>query len=272
MRTLPFLIPILTKGGVVPPKVARALGTAMWGYDLTGGFRIGKLHQRLTKDEALAHLPTLPPDRLASAYLYYDARADDARLCLTVARTAAAHGATVATYTAVVALTKGADGRVDGAVVEADGERIEVRCRAVVNAAGVWTDEVRALDEGRDPDTLRPAKGIHLTVPWAKVQADIAAVIPVPKDRRSLFVVPWGEHDLRRHHRHRLRRPARRPAVHARRHRVRPAGAQRIAHDRHHRADILGTWAGLRPLVKSATTGRTADLSRRHRCTPRRAA
>ena len=98
VRTLPFMIPILTKGGVVPPKVARAFGSAMWGYDLTGGFRIGKLHQRLTKDEALAHLPTLTPDRLASAYLYYDARADDARLCLTVARTAAAHGAAVATY------------------------------------------------------------------------------------------------------------------------------------------------------------------------------
>ena len=60
VRTLPFLIPIFTKGGVVPPKVARALGTAMWGYDLTGGVRIGKLHKRLTADEALAHLPTLP--------------------------------------------------------------------------------------------------------------------------------------------------------------------------------------------------------------------
>ena len=68
-----------------------------------------------------------------------------------------------------------------------------MRCRAVVNATGVWADEVRALDEGHDPDSIRPAKGIHITVPWAKVQADIAAVIPVPKDRRSLFVVPWGE-------------------------------------------------------------------------------
>ena len=58
VRTLPFLIPILTKDGVVPPKVARAMGMAMWGYDLTGGARIGKVHQRLTKDEALAHLPT----------------------------------------------------------------------------------------------------------------------------------------------------------------------------------------------------------------------
>ena len=220
----------------MPPKVARALGSAMWGYDLTGGFRIGKLHQRLTKDEALAHLPTLHPDRLASVYLYYDARADDARLCLAVARTAAAHGATVATYTSLVALTKGADGRVNGAVVEADGERIEVRCRAVVNAAGVWTDEVRALDEGRHPDTLRPAKGIHLTLPWAMVQADIAAVLPVPKDRRSLFVVPWGEMVYVGTTDTDYDGPLDDPQCTPDDIDYVPAGAQRIADDRHHRA------------------------------------
>ncbi len=193
VRTLPFLIPILTKDGVVPPKVARAMGMAMWGYDLTGGARIGKVHQRLTKDEALAHLPTMPAERLASAYLYYDARADDARLCLAVARTAAAHGAAIATYATLRGLGKDSDGRVTSASVEADGERFDVRCRTVVNATGVWADEVRALDEGQDPDSIRPAKGIHITVPWSKVQADIAVVIPVPKDRRSLFIVPWGE-------------------------------------------------------------------------------
>ena len=71
----------------------------MWMYDLTGGVRIGKLHKRLSKAEALAHMPTMPADRLASAYLYYDAQADDARLTLTIARTAASHGAAVANYT-----------------------------------------------------------------------------------------------------------------------------------------------------------------------------
>src|SRR4051794_22279005 len=88
VRVIPFMIPILARGGVVNPKVARALGSAMWMYDLTGGARIGRLHERLDRDEALAHLPTMPADRLVSAYLYYDGRADDARLCLTVARTA----------------------------------------------------------------------------------------------------------------------------------------------------------------------------------------
>ena len=79
------------------------------------------------------------------------------------------------------------------AVVEADGRRFTVKAAVVVNAAGVWADDVRALDEGKHPDSIRPAKGVHITVPWEKVRNDIAVVIPVPKDKRSLFVVPWGE-------------------------------------------------------------------------------
>src|SRR5690606_36288894 len=70
---------------------------------------------------------------------------------------------------------------------------IDVRCSVIVNAGGVWCDEVRTLDEGADPDSIRPAKGIHITVPWEKVRNDIAVVVPVPKDKRAVFVVPWGE-------------------------------------------------------------------------------
>ena len=163
----------------------------MWMYDLTGGARIGKLHKRLKKAQAVAHMPTLPEERLAGAYLYYDAAADDARLTLTILRTAALdHGAVVANHAGSWRSLHD-DGQAAGAMVEADGRRIEVRARAVVNAAGVWTDEVRALDEGGDPDSIRPAKGIHITVPWDKVRNDIAVVVPVPKDKRSVFVVPW---------------------------------------------------------------------------------
>jgi glycerol-3-phosphate dehydrogenase len=249
----------------MPAKVARAMGLAMWGYDLTGGVRIGKLHRRLSKDEALRHFPTLPADRVASAYLYYDARADDARLCLAVARTAAAHGAVVANYASLTGLRKDAAGRVVAACVEADGADIEVSCRAVVNATGVWSDEVRALDEGRDPDSLRPAKGIHLTVPWAKVQNDIAVVIPVPKDRRSLFIVPWGDlayvGTTDTDYDGPLDDPVCTPDDIAYVLRALNATVVTGITER----DVLGTWAGLRPLVKSATSGRTADLSRHHR-------
>jgi glycerol-3-phosphate dehydrogenase len=259
------MIPILTRDGVLNPKIARALGSAMWMYDLTGGYRIGKLHRRLGKDEALAHLPTMPAERLASAYLYYDARADDARLCLTVARTATMHGAVVANYATVTGITKDASGRAVGATVEADGQRIEVRARVVVNAAGVWSDGIRTLDEGHDPDSIRPAKGIHVTVPWAKVRNDIAVVIPVPKDKRSLFVVPWGDLTFvgttDTDYDGPLDDPQCTPddiayVLQALNHSITTGVTER---------DVLGTWAGLRPLVKSAATGRTADLSRHHK-------
>ncbi len=270
---LPFLIPIFSKDGLINAKVARALGSAMWMYDLTGGARIGKLHRRLSKADAVAHMPTLPEERLAGAYLYYDAGADDARLTLALARTAALdHGAVVANHAPVVGLRHDDRGRCCGAVVEADGRRIEVDARVVVNAAGVWSDGIRALDEGHAPDSIRPAKGIHITVPWDKVRNDIAVVVPVPKDKRSVFVVPWlpkgdGTFELTyigttdTDYDGPLDDPQCTPEDIA--YLLRAInGSVRTPLSA---ADVVGTWAGLRPLVKAAASGRTADLSRQHK-------
>ncbi|MET0326152.1 MAG: FAD-dependent oxidoreductase, partial [Ilumatobacteraceae bacterium] len=135
VKLLPFMIPIMTKDGVIPRRVARALGSAMWMYDLTGGFRIGRLHKRLKADVAFRHLPTMPRERLSGGYLYYDATTDDARLVLTIARTAAAYGAAVANRCRVVGLTKDAAGQVDGATVDTGAGTLDVRARVVVNAA-----------------------------------------------------------------------------------------------------------------------------------------
>ena len=85
----PFLLPLFAKDGLIPKKLSRTLGAAMWAYDATGGWRIGKFHQRIDTAEAIAHMPTLPADKIGGAYIYYDAAADDARLVLTVIRTAA---------------------------------------------------------------------------------------------------------------------------------------------------------------------------------------
>jgi glycerol-3-phosphate dehydrogenase len=264
VRLLPFMIPILTRDGLMSSKIARLLGSSLWMYDLTGGFRIGKLHERLTKDEALAHMPTLPAERLASAYLYYDAQTDDSRLCVAVARTAASHGAVVVNHAAVVGIEKDANGVTSGAVVDADGRRIAVRAGVVVNATGVWTDEVRALDEGADPDSIRPAKGIHLTLPSHKVQCDIAVVLPVPKDRRSLFVVPWGDltyvGTTDTDYDGSIDDPQCTPEDVA--YVLRALNASVTTGITEH--DVMATWAGLRPLVKRESSGRTADLSRRH--------
>ena len=105
MEELPFLIPLFGRNGVVNATVAKAYSTALWLYDLTGGLRIGKRHRRITREEALRHLPSLRADRVAAAFLYYDARTDDARLTLALARTAALdHGAVAANHVAVDAL------------------------------------------------------------------------------------------------------------------------------------------------------------------------
>jgi glycerol-3-phosphate dehydrogenase len=136
----------------------------------------------------------------------------------------------------------------------------------------VWSDEVRTLDEGADPDSIRPAKGVHITVPWDKVRNDIAVVIPVPKDRRSLFVVPWGrrgdgtfEHayigTTDTDYRGSIDDPQCTKddidyVLKALNASITTGVTQ---------ADITGVWAGLRPLVNSASSGRTADLSRRHK-------
>jgi glycerol-3-phosphate dehydrogenase len=264
VRILPFLIPVFTKDGVISRRLARALGGALWVYDLTGGWRIGKRHKRVSADQALAHMQTLRADRVAGGYLYYDAHTDDARLVLALCSTAAAHGAVVANYAGVTSLRKDGEGRVGGAHVQADSDEIEVRAHVVVNAAGVWTDDVRALDEPSHPHSIRPAKGIHITVPWTKVRNDIAVVVPVPKDRRSVFVVPWGDTTYvgttDTDYDGPLDDPECTPDDIAYLLGALNAAIAEPVRD----SDVLGTWAGLRPLLRTASNDRTADLSRRH--------
>ncbi len=270
VRVLPFLLPVFTKDGLLPRRIARLLGATMWAYDLTGGLRIGKLHKRVSKEEALRYMPTLPADNIAASYIYYDAQADDARLTLTVAKTAATHGAAVVNYATLVGLSKDGSGRIDGARVRIDGTEVRARAATVVNATGVWSDEVRALDDVDHATTIRPAKGIHVTVPWSLVRNEIAVVIPVPKDRRSVFVVPWGGDGGP----HRFTYigttdtdydgPVDDPQITADDvayllRAINGASTTKITE-----ADIVGTWAGLRPLVAAAKSERTADLSRRH--------
>jgi glycerol-3-phosphate dehydrogenase len=279
---LPFLIPLFGRDGVVSKTVARSYSSALWMYDLTGGWRIGQRHHEVTRDDALSHLPTLDVDHLVAGFLYFDARADDARLTLALARTAALEfGAALANYAQVVRLTSAADGSVAGAVVRpvpgGNEDEFEVRARVLVNATGVWADEVRTLDEGADPHALRPAKGIHVTVPAERLPCDIAAVIPVPKDRRSIFVVPWPGTDLvylgttDTDYAGPLDDPVCTPEdvdylLDA---------ANGVTTSHLTRADVTGVWAGLRPLLAPPAKGghvseRTADLSRRHTVTTSR--
>jgi glycerol-3-phosphate dehydrogenase len=264
VRTLPFLLPVFKgRDGLFDRRIARLVGTSMWMYDFTGGLRIGKLHKKINTATAQQHVPTLRADRIAYGYIYYDARADDARLTLAIAQTAAAQGAAVANRATVRALRKDPSGMCCGAIVEIDGREIEVTAKSVINATGVWADEIRALDEGTHPSSIRPAKGVHITVPWSRVRNDIAAVVPVPKDRRSVFVVPWGDltyvGTTDTDYDGNVDDPQCTSVdVHYLLSAINFSTDARLTE-----SDVLGTWAGLRPLVKSAASTRTADLSRK---------
>jgi glycerol-3-phosphate dehydrogenase len=276
---LPFLIPLFGRDGVVSKALARSYSSALWMYDLTGGWRIGERHHEVSKQEALDHLPTLNTDHLVAGFLYFDARADDARLTLTLARTAALeYGAAVANYTPVVQMST-SGGTTRGARVQPDttdpSSAFDIQARVVVNATGVWADDVRALDEGTHPKSIRPAKGVHVTVPADRLPCDIAAVIPVPKDKRSIFVVSWPGTDLvylgttDTDYNGPLDNPACTPEdvdylLDA---------ANNITTSRLTRNDVTGVWAGLRPLLapeRGHVSERTADLSRRHTVTTSR--
>jgi glycerol-3-phosphate dehydrogenase len=163
----------------------------------------------------------------------------------------------------VVALLEAGD-RVAGVRLE---NGAEVRAHVVVNATGVWSDRVQGMEDGGASRTIRPAKGIHLTFPAERLPASAAAVLPVASDRRSVFVVPWGDFTYAgttdTDYSGPLDDPQCTPedvayVLDA----INGSMTSPVTTD-----DVVASWAGLRPLVSSAHSERTADLSRRHRVT-----
>src|SRR5580700_10103135 len=190
VKPVSFLYPLYKKV-VERPYVGAGLAL----YDAMEGTRRPVPHHRhLTARGALRLAPALSPERLAGAMRYYDAQVDDARHTLTVARTAAAHSAVVATRVSAVALVRGPDGvRVAGARVrdEETGRSFNVSAEAVVVCAGVWTDLVHELAGVRAGYRVRMSKGVHIVVPRSAVRADTGMILRT--DKSVLFFIPWGE-------------------------------------------------------------------------------
>ncbi len=287
VHRLPFFIPLFGRSRALGETVASSYSTALWMYDVTGGMRIGMRHRRVSAETALEHLPTLRTERLNAGFIYYDAQVDDARLTLAVLRTAALdYGAVVANYAPVISLITGRDGQVAGVVArplasagepgsDADGSRsgaeMEIRATVVVNATGVWSDQVAGMTAGGGDGrgNIRPAKGIHLTVSRDVLPCDIASVVPVPGDRRSIFVVPWGKHVYLGTTDTDYSGPLEDPPVCPEDVAYIIEAANATFSKPLSTADVRSAWAGLRPLLSPSSQGgagssRTADLSRRH--------
>lgn len=195
VHRLPFLFPVLSQDGVFDPRLAAGFEALLWTYDLAGGWREGILHQKLSASEVLSHCPTFKEDRLKYGLMYFDARVDDARLTLTVARTAAHLGATVVNHATVTDLRRDG-GRISGVEVDLGNRSVSVRSRCVVMATGSWLRDWNGALPDADVPPVRPAKGVHIAVPWEKIRNDCTVTIPVPGRSRRATITRWGDHAL----------------------------------------------------------------------------
>jgi glycerol-3-phosphate dehydrogenase len=246
VKPVSFLYPLYKKV-VERPYV----GAGLVIYDAMEGTRRPVPHHRhLSARGALKLAPALSPERLSGAVLYYDAQVDDARHTLTVARTAAAHSAVVATRVSAVELLRGDDGvRVTGARVrdEESGHEITVTADSVVVCAGVWTDLVHELAGVRAGYRVRMSKGVHIVVPRETVRADTGMILRT--DKSVLFFIPWGERWIVGTTDTDFSGDRAEPAATEEDIDYILAAANRVLARPLTRSDVIAVYAGLRPLV-----------------------
>ena len=240
-------------------------GIGMKVYDRMAG-QWGLAPSRwLSREETLERLPTVEPAHLQGGVIYHDGQFDDARLALHLAMTAADHGAVLVNYCRCGGLRK-EKGRITGVLLR-DGEsgaEWTVRARAVINATGVYVDEVRRQDDPQAAPMIAVSQGVHLVLPSSFLPGEAALMVPKTADGRVLFAVPWhgrvvlGTTDTPRPEA--LLEPRALPEereflmTHAGRYLRVPPQPE----------DVLSIFAGLRPLVRSGSGKDTAALSRDH--------
>ncbi|MBD2897483.1 glycerol-3-phosphate dehydrogenase [Actinomadura nitritigenes] len=261
VRPVPFLLPTTHH---VWERAYFGAGVAL--YDLLSlqmGMSRGVPHHRhLTRRGALRLAPSLRKDAFTGAIQYWDAQVDDARYVMTVLRTAAEYGAQIASRTQVLGLLREGE-RVTGLRIrdlEANTTS-EVRAKQVVNATGVWTDDIQELVGGRGQIHVKASKGIHLVVPKDRIHSSTGVILRTEKS--VLFVIPWGRHwiigttdtawDLDKAHPAASKADIEYVLDH-----VNAVLNTPLTHD-----DVEGVYAGLRPLL-TGETEETSKLSREH--------
>ncbi|MGN8247237.1 FAD-dependent oxidoreductase [Cellulomonas soli] len=233
---------------------------------VSGTRRAMPLHRHLTRKGMERLFPDLRHDAAIGAVRYWDASVDDARLVETLVRTAVSYGAHAASRTQVLDLQTTSGGAVTGAeVVDLEtGEHIDVRARAIINATGVWTEQTEALAGTDGGLRVLASKGIHIVVPRSRIAGETGLILQTEKS--VLFIIPWSRYwvigTTDTPWEQELTHPVATSADidyvidHANSVLSRPIS----------REDVIGSWAGLRPLlqpeVKAGTS--SAKVSREH--------
>jgi glycerol-3-phosphate dehydrogenase len=265
VRPAPFLYPLNHKLWE-RPYVATGVGL----YDLLahapGRKRALPMQKHLFADDLAKAFPDLREGHGIGAVRYYDAQVDDARLVLTLVRTAAQYGAHAASRAQVVGLTKNGNGIVNGAQVKdlTTGETFPVRAKQVIAATGVWTEQTEALAGGPGGLKVLASKGIHIVVPKERIHGSMGVISMTEKS--VLFLIPRGRYWVigttdtpwEQDFTHPVATKADIDYV--------LEHANAILNTRLTRQDIIGVYAGLRPLLQPGTKAGTssAKVSREH--------
>ncbi|MGV1004296.1 MAG: glycerol-3-phosphate dehydrogenase/oxidase [Candidatus Nanopelagicales bacterium] len=230
------------------------------------GRRALPFHRHVSRRGMMRRFPDLRHDAAVGAVQYWDASVDDARLVLTLVRTAAAYGALAAARTQVIGYTRNSADAIDGAVVVdlETGTEHTIKAKAVINSTGVWTEETESLSGEEGGLQVLASKGIHIVVPRDRIHGEVGLILQTEKS--VLFIIPWSRYWIigttDTPWEQELQHPV---ATAADIDYVLEHANSVLAHPLT-REDIIGTWAGLRPLLQPGTKEGTssAKVSREH--------
>ena len=245
------------------------VGAGVALYDILASLSTRKrampLHRHVFRGGIARHFPDVRTDRAIGAIRYWDAAVDDARLVLTVLRTAVSYGALAAARTRVVEMLR-EDGRVVGAVIEdlETGARRSVRARHIISATGVWTEEVEGLAGTDGGLRVLASKGVHIVVPRQRLAGEAGLILQTEKS--VLFIIPWSRYWIIGTTDTPWTEGLRHPAATAADIDYVLAQANTVLRSPLTRDDIIGVFAGLRPLLQPGTKGNTTStkVSREH--------
>lgn len=268
VEPFPFVIPIYQdrRRNYDHPLLVRA---GLFFYDLLAGKYNIQRHRRIAREEALELAPQLDPRGLKGALVYYDGRTNDARLVIEVLKSAHTHGAAIANYVRFAGFVKDTEGKVAGAHLhdELTDEAFDMSARTVINATGVWMNEVRSLsaDLSDDDKQLRPSKGIHLVVSAERLRVTTAWLIPALGEKRFYFVVPWeGRVNIGTTDTDYTGTKDAPSAFEAEALQILQAINAYFPTAQLELSDVISAWAGLRPLISSGNTNQsTTAVSRK---------
>lgn len=240
-------------------------GVGLKVYDMLAGKLGFGPSRHLSREETLKKIPTLEPEGLRGGVIYYDGQFDDARLAVILARTLADLGGCPVNYARVTGLIK-KNGMVQGVsgIDRESGAAFHLSARVVVNAAGIFVDDIRKMDLAESLPLISPSQGVHIVLDKSFLPGDAAIMVPHTDDGRVLFAVPWQDAVIVGTTDTPIPKPVLSPRpfpeeiefllTHAARYLTRDPAAK----------DIRSVFAGIRPLITGPGAGETALLSREH--------